>query len=173
MKTNKLTKAQLNKQLPHLFLPQTQAKSQSAALPSILKFFWFLLSMRGIPEQFSWHGLTHYPLLDLLWNCFGMIHFLQVSTGSGYHKLDFTPSCALFSRDDVTISVMLCFLSRYHKDHNSHEEHTSHCPAALGECTVPLTLIRPSSELSPCVLICGFFLHCAARILGILNSNGG
>lgn len=52
---------------------------------------------------------------------------------------------------------MLSFLSRHHKDHNSHEKHTSHSPAAPGECTVPLTLIRPSSECSHCVFICVFF----------------
>lgn len=56
--------------------PSPSYKSRSTTLPGILRFFWFLLSMRGIPEQFSWHGLTSYPLFDLLWNCFGMIHFL-------------------------------------------------------------------------------------------------
>lgn len=52
---------------------------------------------------------------------------------------------------------MLSFLSRHHKDHNSHEEHTSYSPAALGECTVLLTLIRPSSEHSHCFHLWGFF----------------
>lgn len=56
--------------------PRSSYEIRSATSPAILKFFLFLLSVRGNSEQFSWHRLTPYPLLDLLWSCFGMIHFL-------------------------------------------------------------------------------------------------
>lgn len=148
---------------------RSSCEIKSSAPPAILKFFCFFLPARGNSEHFSWHGFTPYPLLDLLWRCFGMMHLLRVSTGSGYHKLDFPLCCALFFSGDVIPSVMLSFLGRHHKDHNSHKEHTSCSPAALRKCMVLLMPTRPSSE---CVFICAVFCIGLPKLIWSILNGG-
>lgn len=101
MKTNKQTKP--NK-MSDCFTssspsPRSSYEIRSATSPAILKFFLFLLSVRGNSEQFSWHRLTPYPLLDLLWSCFGMIHFLLSQRGERIPQTGlFSLLCSVFQR---------------------------------------------------------------------------
>lgn len=144
--------------------PSPNYKRRSATLPGILNFFGSSCQWEGFQSSLPGMGSLLTPYLTSSGIVFRWASFFKSAQGADTTNWTLLLSCALFSKSDVTLSVMLSFFSRHHKDHNSHEEHTSYSPAALGNA-VPLTLIRPSSERSHCVFICGFFLHCAAKIL--------
>lgn len=113
--------------------PSPSYERRAATLPGILKFFLgSFCQWEGFQSSFPGMGSLLTPYLTSSGIVLGWSIFFKSAQGADTTNWTLVLSCAVFSRGDVTLSVMLSFLSRHHKDHNSHEEHTSYSPAALG-----------------------------------------